>query len=88
MPDYEDKERFAVYNVVSAKDAYSALQRFIGNQNFNTRDAEAFFIEHGVTVWGLEKAAYQLSDKVNLEDAGSPEEAKRIAKRGRSPGRS
>ncbi|NUB44361.1 hypothetical protein GEU84_008200 [Fertoebacter nigrum] len=86
MPTYSKKEPFAVYNVISAKDAFALLKKFSSNSNFNTEDAEHFFVENGVTVFGLVAPAIRLSDKINLHDVET--NAETIAKEGRSPGRS
>jgi|GEM_PF-5556301 hypothetical protein len=86
MPNYDKKEKFAVYNVISAKDAFALLKEFASNQNFNTEDAEEFFISKGVTVWGLVAPAHRLSDEVNGKSFSS--KALKIAKKDRSSGRS
>ena len=84
--EYSNKEPFEVYNVISVKDALAILQRYASNSNFNTQDAEDFFINEGATVWGLCAPAHRLADKVNEKNVAPV--AREMAKETRSPGRS
>lgn len=86
MPEYPKKEPFEVYNVISAKDALALIQKLTTNSQFNTQDAEDFFIREGVTVYGLVAPAHRLSDKINEQDV--PATGKAMAKKDRADGRS
>ncbi|WP_299650305.1 hypothetical protein [uncultured Jannaschia sp.] len=86
MPNYEQKNKFEVYNVIGVKDALALLQKISSNNEFNTQKAEDFFIQNGVTVYGLIAPAHKLSDKINEEKV--PEKAKEMAKASRKKGRS
>ena len=86
MPENKLKEKFEVYNVIGVKDALAIMQKYISNREFNTQDAEDFFIKEGATVFGLVAPAYRLSDKINEEPV--PPAGKEMMKTDRSPGRS
>lgn len=86
MPEYSKKKNFEVYNVIGVKDALALIQKLTNNSEFNTQDAEDFFIREGVTVYGLVAPAHRLSDKINEVEV--PASAKEMAKMKRAPGRS
>jgi hypothetical protein len=86
MPEYDKKEHFEVYNVISAKDALALIQSLTTNREINTQDAEDFFISHGVTVFGLIAPAYRLADRINEKTVETS--AKEIMKNDRARGRS
>lgn len=78
MPDYSHKQRWGVYNVISVKDAYRIVKSLSSNREFNTKTAQEFFMEQGVTCWGLVAPVDLLADTVNREEV--PRTAAEMAK--------
>ena len=86
MPAYDKKAPFEVYNVIGVKDAMALIKRLTSNTSTNTQDAEDFFIEKGVTVYGLVAPAHRLSDKIN--EVPVPTTARDMAAKDKGAGRS